>query len=74
MSYAKGKVVSSGAGNWAKGGSGHMFPRQSAGPQEAGCTGHQTKGDGGKFAVGGKGHMFGKQSASTMPAGQTGKN
>jgi hypothetical protein len=68
---AKGKVISSKAGSFAKGGSGKMFGKQSAGPKSAGDT-NSTNG-GGKFAKGGSGHMFGKQSASPKPAGRAGK-
>ncbi len=58
---------------FAKGGSGKMFGKQSAGPKAPGVSGKETTGDGGKFAKGGSGHMFGKQSASPKAAGKSGK-
>ncbi len=69
------KVLKSGARPdfFAKGGTTHMFGKQSAGPQEPGTTSHDTAGDGGKFAKGGKTHMFGKGSANTAQPGQTAK-
>lgn len=58
---------------FAKGGNTSMFGKQHAGPQEAGTTGHTTKGDGGKFAAGGKTKMFGKGAANTAEAGRVQK-
>jgi len=73
---AKGKVIATKSlvGGGAKGGSGHMFGKQSAGCRTPGVTGKADSGCGGKFAKGGGGKMFGKQSAGAMPSGQTGKN
>ena len=70
---AKGKVISSSAGNFAKGGNGKMFGKQSAGPKSPGITGKAQSGSGGKFAKGGSGHMFGRQSANPRASGKTGK-
>lgn len=69
---AKSKQMSSSKPTFAKGGSGHMFGKQSAGSQKSGLTSQEGKG-GGKFAKGGSGKMFGKQSASPMPSGRSGK-
>lgn len=71
----KGKVISTKklVGGGAQGGSGHMFGKQSAGPQKPGVTEKSGSG-GGKFAKGGSKHMFGKQSAGAMKSGQTGKS
>lgn len=71
----KSKVVSKGSfpGGGAKGGSGKMFGRQTAGPKSPGQTGKAQSGSGGKFAKGGSGHMFGKQHASPRAPGKTGK-
>lgn len=70
----KGKVIATKAfpGGGAKGGSGKMFGKQSAGQQKPGVTEKSGYG-GGKFAKGGSGHMFGKQMAGRMPSGRTGK-
>lgn len=72
---AKGKGLKSSSPSFAKGGGGHMFGKQSAGPQKPGVSGKSSSGSGGgaKFASGGKKHMFGKQGASPMPAGRSGK-
>ena len=67
------KVSKSPSVEFAKGGKTGMFGKQHAGPQNAGTTAHDTKGDGGKFAVGGKGKMFGKGSANTAETGVTAK-
>ena len=69
----KSKVISKSSGSFAKGGSGKMFGKQSAGPKSAGITGKAQSGSGGKWAKGGSGHMFGKQSASPRKSGQSGK-
>jgi hypothetical protein len=61
---ANSKVKSSKAGAFAKGGSGHMFGKQAAGPKTPGQTGKVQKGDGGKFAKGGSGKMFGYTGSS----------
>ncbi len=67
------KVVKSGGGSFAKGGSGKMFGKQHAGPSKSGTTDGEKAGDGGKWGKGGKGHMFGKQKASPRVPGKTGK-
>jgi hypothetical protein len=67
------KVIKSGGGSFAKGGSGKMFGRQTAGPKTAGITGKAQAGSGGKWAKGGSGHMFGRQNAGTRVSGKTGK-
>ena len=71
----KSKSLSKGAfpGGGAKGGSGHMFGKQSVGTKKPGVTGKADKGGGGKWAKGGSGHMFGKQHASARTPGKTGK-
>lgn len=71
----KSKSMSKGAfpGGGAKGGSGHMFGKQTAGTKSPGSTGKTQSGGGGKFAKGGSGHMFGKQHASARRPGVTGK-
>ena len=68
---AKGKVKSAKAGGFAKGGAGHMFGKQAAGPQKAGGTAHAVKGDGGKAAKGGSGHMFGYSPSVPQRPGRT---
>ena len=70
---AKGKVTKSSTPAFVKGGSGHMFGKQSVGTKTPGITGKADKGGGGKFIKGGSGHMFGKQSASARRPGVTGK-
>ena len=72
---AKSKSISKGAfpGGGAKGGSGHMFGKQSAGNRKPGVTGKADSGRGGKFAKGGSGGMFGKQHASPRRPGVSGK-
>jgi hypothetical protein len=70
---AKSKQISSKAGAFAKGGSGHMFGKQSVGVKAAGVSGKSDSSNPGKFIKGGSGKMFGKQSASAMPAGRSGK-
>ncbi len=67
------KVVKSGGGSFAKGGSGHMFGKQSAGPKSPGQTGKAQSGSGGKWAKGGSGKMFGRQHANARVPGKTGK-
>lgn len=62
----KSKQMSSKSAMFAKGGSGKMAGRQSAGPQTPGQSTSMSKGNGGKFAKGGGAKMAGKQSA--MPA------
>ena len=73
---AKGKVIKSSSGSFVKGGSGHMFGKQSVGPRKSlsqAGTGKAQTGSGGKWAKGGNTHMFGKQSANARKSGQTGK-
>lgn len=67
------KVVKSGKGDFAKGGSTKMFGKQSAGPDAPFHTGKKDIGDGGKFAKGGSTKMFGKQSAKAVTPGVTRK-
>lgn len=69
----KTKVMKSGSGDFAKGGSGKMFGKQAAGPQAPAQTASKDKSDGGKFAKGGSTKMFGKQSAKPMAPGVTRK-
>ena len=66
------KTMKTSTPSFAKGGSGKMSGKNSAGPQTPGQSSQEGKG-GGKFAAGGKGKMFGKQSASPMPSGKSGK-
>jgi hypothetical protein len=73
-----GKVISSGdkPGFFAKGGTGKMFGKGTAGKAEEGVSGKESNsppGGSDKFASGGKGHMFGKQSANKATPGQSGK-
>ena len=75
---AMGKVLSSGdkPGFFAKGGTGKMFGKGTAGKAADGVSGKESNSPPGgseKFASGGKGHMFGKQSASKATPGQSGK-
>ena len=64
------KSMSKSAPPFAKGGSGKMAGKGSAGPQKADQTASAGKG-GGKFAKGGSGKMAGKGSASPMVPGKT---
>jgi len=57
-------------GKFAKGGSHHMFGKQSAGPQKPGSSAKNGEG-GGKYAKGGKGHMFGLQHAGKAKSGKS---
>lgn len=68
------KTISTGKfpGGGAKGGSGKMFGKQSAGTQAPGVTQKAGSG-GGRWGKGGSGHMFGKQSATARRSGVTGK-
>tara|TARA_R110000868_G_scaffold15215_2_gene69546 strand:+ start:107 stop:334 length:228 start_codon:yes stop_codon:yes gene_type:complete len=61
------KVVKSSPGAFAKGGSGKMFGKQSAGPQKPGQSASMGSG-GGKFAAGGKGKMAGFTGSKMAPA------
>lgn len=56
---------------FAKGGNGHMFGKQHAGPQAPGVSGNKDKGDGGKFAKGGKGKMFPFRKTAPAKAGMS---
>jgi hypothetical protein len=67
------KVVSKSSPAFGKGGSGHMFGKQTAGPKSPGITGKAQSGSGGKFAKGGSGKMFGRQTAGPRTPGKTGK-
>jgi len=69
----KSKVISSSKPAFAKGGSGGMFGKQSAGPKSPGVSGKAQSGSGGKWAKGGSGKMFGKQSAGARTPGKSGK-
>lgn len=66
------KVTKTSTPSFAKGGSGKMSGKNSAGTQVSGQSASMGRSSS-KFAAGGKGKMFGKQSASPMPAGKTGK-
>ena len=56
------KVVKSGSMTPVRGGGGHMFGKQHAGPKKAGVTGKADTGKGGKFGKGGPtGKIGGKQ-------------
>jgi hypothetical protein len=73
-----GKVIKSGEqpGFFAKGGTGKMFGKGTAGKAEAEQSGKDSNSPPGgneKFASGGKGKMFGKGSANKMTPGQSGK-
>jgi hypothetical protein len=70
MKTMKSKQKSSKSVTFAKGGSGKMFGKQSAGTQKPAQTAQAGKG-GGKFAKGGSGKMFGKQSTGKQKPGQT---
>lgn len=70
---SKSKVISSSKPGFAKGGSGSMFGKQSAGPKTPGVMGKAQSGSGGKWAKGGSKQMFGKQSAGTRTPGRSGK-
>lgn len=54
-----------------KGGKGHMFGQQHAGPEKPGTSAHDTSGDGGKFAKGGSGHMFGFRPSTPAKPGMS---
>lgn len=74
---AMGKVKSSGErpGFFAKGGTGKMFGKGSAGPAESDVSGKESNDlGGGKWAKGGSGKMFGKGSANAAVSGQSGKS
>lgn len=67
MASKKGSAKST---TFAKGGGGHMFPRQSSGPQKPGQTASAGR-SGAKFASGGKGKMFGFTPAGPAKPGVT---
>lgn len=62
---SKGKVIKSGTMTPVRGGSGHMFGKQSAGPKTPGITGKSQSGSGGKWAKGGGTGKVGKQGSSS---------
>jgi hypothetical protein len=64
---AKSKVISSGKMTPVRGGSGHMFGKQTVGTKKPGVTGKADSG-GGKFIKGGSSKMFGKQTAAKAKA------
>ncbi len=65
------KVIKSGKMTAVRGGSGHMFGKQHAGPKKPGVAGKADKGDGGKYGRGGGTGYVGKQGKSTpSPAGK----
>ena len=59
------KVIKSGKMTPVRGGKGHMFGKQHAGPKKPGITAKADKGDGGKWAKGGGTGYVGKQGKST---------
>lgn len=69
----KSKVTKSSTPAFARGGSGKMFGKQSAGPKTPGVSHKAQSGSGGKWAKGGSGHMFGKQTAGPRRPGVSGK-
>lgn len=62
---SKGKVIKSGTMTPVRGGSGHMFGKQTVGTKTPGVTGKSDKGGGGKFAKGGGTGKIGKQGSSS---------
>jgi len=57
---------------FAEGGDGHMFGKQSAGPDKPGNTGKDTSAaPGPKFAAGGSSKMFGFNGSQAQQAGRT---
>jgi hypothetical protein len=64
---SKSKVISSGKMTPVRGGSGHMFGKQTVGTKKPGITGKADTG-GGKWAKGGSSKMFGKQTAGKSKA------
>jgi len=59
------KVIKSGKMTPVRGGSGHMFGKQSAGPKKAGDSAKAQTGRGGKWAKGGGTGFVGKQGKSS---------
>lgn len=68
MKSMKSKVISSGKMTPVRGGSGHMFGKQTVGTKKPGVTGKADSGGGGKFIKGGSSKMFGKQTAKAAKA------
>lgn len=62
---AKSKVISSGKMTPVRGGSGHMFGKQSVGTKTPGRTGKADTGGGNKFTKGGPTGKVGKQYGSS---------
>lgn len=58
------KVIKSGKMTPVRGGSGHMFGKQTVGPKKAGVTGKAQTGNGGKWGKGGGTGFVGKQGKS----------
>lgn len=63
------KVIKSGKMTPVRGGAGHMFGQQHAGPMKSGTTSKSNSGGGGKFAKGGGTGYVGKQGKSTPSVG-----
>lgn len=59
------KVIKTGKMSPVRGGSGHMFGKQSAGPKTAGVSGKVQSGRGGKWGKGGGTGYVGKQGKSS---------
>lgn len=71
MAQSKSKGTKSLPGGGAKGGSGHMFGKQTVGTKTPGITGKADSGGGGKFAKGGGTGNVGRQgSGSKVVAGR----
>lgn len=66
------KTMKTSTPSFAKGGSGKMSGKNSAGTQVSGQSAQLGRSSS-KFAAGGKGKMFGKQSASPREPGKSGK-
>lgn len=67
---AKGKVIKSGTMTPVRGGSGHMFGKQSVGTKTPGVTGKADKGGGKWMKGGGTGHVGKQGSSSRVVAGK----
>ena len=63
------KVVKSGTMKAVRGGPGHMFGKQHAGPKKSGITGKAQTGDGGKWAKGATGPALGSVFQGTNKNG-----
>ncbi len=59
------KVIKSGKMTPVRGGGGHMFGKQHAGPKKPGIAGKGDKDDGGKYGKGGGTGFVGKQGKSS---------